>query len=117
MADEKKDRRQEKLDAIQALADSGRSFVRTKSGDDWEMEILTDFMLVQSRKGVTSHSELRDFLSISQLDLRRSREVVPTSGFPEAHLFSGLYRRAYNPNSRGSRTSSAPPNLDGEHDG
>lgn len=84
---------------------------RTRSGSDWEIEMLADQILADGRRGVMKHSELRDYLSPSQLDLRRSREIMPTQGYPEAHIFSGLYRRAYNPDSRGTRTSNAVPTF------
>jgi hypothetical protein len=108
------DRERERDERVEGLRNDGKRLTRTKSGDDWELEELAAHLLAKSRKGVTSHSDLRDFLTQSQLDLRRSREVMPTQGFPEAHLFSGLYRRAYNPLTRGPHSSNATPNLDGE---
>jgi hypothetical protein len=70
---------------------------RIKSGVDWELEALADQLLSESRKGVTKVSEKRDFLTTDQLERRRSREVYNQKGVPEPHLYSGLYRRCWNP--------------------
>lgn len=41
------------------------------------------------------------------MDRRRSREIYNKNGFADPHLYSGLYRRAYNPrmHDRPSRTN------------
>lgn len=104
---------------IEELHKSPDRLCKTRSGVSWEIEMLADQILADGRRGVVKHSELRDYLSPSQLDLRRSREIMPTQGFPEAHLFAGLYRRVYNPNSRGRHTSNAVPTFsetDVDHD-
>lgn len=97
---------------IETLRSDGQKFCNSRSGVDWQKEGLADWMLAESRKGITKHSELRHVLSLSQLELRRSREVYPAQGFPEKNIYSGLYRRAYNPQTRGTHSSKATPNLD-----
>ena len=97
---------------LDSLVTADRRTCPTRSGVDKHIEGLADYMLAKERRGVTKHSEMKDYFSIGQMDLRRSREVYPTQGFPEANLFSGLYRRAYNPKTRGSTSSKATPNLE-----
>jgi len=75
-----------------------------KMGVDWELEAVADQLLIESRKGVTRVSEKRDFLTEDQLARRRLREVYNHHGIPDPHRFSGLYRRAYNPEA-GTRPS------------
>lgn len=106
--------RYEKETRIEELREEDGHLCNIMSGMDWSLEMLADQILADGRRGVVKHSELRDYLSASQLDLRRSREVYPTSGSPERHLFSGLYGRAYNPLTRGERSSKATPNLEGD---
>lgn len=81
---------------------------RIKCGVDWELEALADQLLCESRKGVTRVSEKRDFLTADQLERRRAREVYNRNGVPDPHLYSGLYRRAYNPDA-GTRPSKHNP--------
>ncbi len=87
---------------------------RKSYGEDLELEAVADHILARGRRGTTKHSELRDYLSKSQIDLRKSREVYPSQGFPETHLYSGIYRRAYNPNSRGQHSSNSAPSDEEE---
>lgn len=101
-------------DIIEKLNSSSNTFCKNGSGEDWEKEDVANHILAVSRRGITKHSDLREVLSVSQLDLRRGREVYTTQGFPEKYLFQGLYRRAYNPNSRGSHSSNASPNLEND---
>jgi hypothetical protein len=54
-------------------------------------------MLRQGRIGVTRLEDKKDYLSTEQLQLRYAREVYNSNGFPDPHVVSGLYRRAYNP--------------------
>lgn len=85
---------------------------RKTSGEDIYAEAVANAILARGRRGTTKHSELRDYLSPSQMALRLSREVYPASGHPEDNLFRGLYRRVYNPNSRGSHSSNSVPTFD-----
>jgi hypothetical protein len=96
------------------LRASGEKLARRSSGEDLELEAVADAILAKSRRGITKHSELRDYLSKSQLDMRYSREVYPESGHPEEGIISGIYKRAYNPLSRGSKSSSAAPSFGDE---
>ena len=70
---------------------------RATSGVNYALEELADAILREGRKGVTALSEKKDYLTPEQLALRQSREVPNGNGFPEAHIRSGLYRRAYSP--------------------
>lgn len=67
------------------------------NGTDWELEEEADRLLNESRRGVTKHSEKKDFFSPGQMQWRKSREVYVTSGIPDESLFLGLARRAYAP--------------------
>ena len=69
-----------------------------KSGIDYELEELADQLLAQAKRDrIFPEEDPYDVLSPGQLDRRKSREIFNGRGVPEAHLFSGLYRRAYNP--------------------
>lgn len=72
---------------------------RCKNGVDWNLEEYADEMLAQARREVprSQDDDPYEVLSVGQLDRRRSREIYNRNGFPEPHLYSGLYRRAYNP--------------------
>lgn len=94
------------------LREEGQSFVNKTSGEDIYLESVADNILARGRRGTTKHSELRDYLSKSQLALRQSREVYPSQGFPEENIYKGLYRRAYNPTSRGTHSSNSVPGFD-----
>ncbi len=72
--------------------------VKVKCGVDWELEAQADVLLRASREGLTKVSDKQDFLTTDQLERRRCREVLVAQGFPESHLYSGIYRRAWNPN-------------------
>lgn len=104
----------ERDDRVEELHKEDQKLCNVVSGFDWNLEEIADHILAKGRRGVFKHSELRDHLSNSQLDLRRSREVYPTQGFPEKNIFNGMYKRAYNPLTRGTRTSKATPNLESE---
>lgn len=67
------------------------------AGDLEALELESDRILAEARKGITAHSEKKDYLSPSQLEWRRSREVYPNSGIPDRAFFSGVFSRAYNP--------------------
>lgn len=66
-------------------------------GTNLELEEMADRILADGRAGVTKLSEKQDYLSTGQLDRRRQREIYNRNGFPEPHLFSGMFNRAYNP--------------------
>lgn len=68
-----------------------------KSGVDYRLEEDADRWLAESRRGVTSMSAKTDYLSREQLALRQSKEVMNQHGVSDASLFSGMYRRAFNP--------------------
>lgn len=80
-----------------------------RSGIDYKLEEDADRWLAESRRGVTSMSAKTDYLSKEQLALRQSKEVMNHHGMADASLFSGMYRRAFNPHSgqrpKGRRSS------------
>lgn len=82
------------------------------SGTNYELEAIANEWLRKSREGVTKLSEKKDYLTEEQLTLRQNREVPNGHGFPEAHIISGLYRRAYNPMA-GKRPSRSALSQDG----
>ena len=67
------------------------------SGTNYELEAIANEILRKSRIGVTKLSEKKDYLTEEQLMLRQRREVSNGHGFPESHIVSGQYNRAYNP--------------------
>lgn len=67
------------------------------NGTDLILEEEADRILAKGREGITKLSEKKDYLSPGQLERRRWREVYNKNGFPEPHLFSGQFNRAYNP--------------------
>jgi len=71
--------------------------MRLVSGINYAVEAEANEWLRKGREGVTKLSEKKDYLTEDQLQLRWDREVPNGHGFPEHHLVSGLYRRAYNP--------------------
>lgn len=68
-----------------------------KMGTDYKLEEDADRWLAESRRGVTSMSAKTDYLSKEQLALRQSKEVLNHHGIADAALFSGMYRRVFNP--------------------
>lgn len=68
-----------------------------KYGVDHELEEQADKLLAESRRGITKHSQMKDFLSPSQLERREAREIGNRNGFPESYLFHGMAKRAYVP--------------------
>jgi hypothetical protein len=80
--------------------DEDRTVPRTlslRSGVDYHLEEDADRWLAESRRGVTSMSAKTDYLSKEQLALRQSKEVMNHHGVSDSALFSGMYRRAFNP--------------------
>lgn len=76
--------------------------VYAKQGVDEELDELATEILQEDRRrrGVTKHSEMKDWLSPGQIYRRQSREILPTSGVPDKSYVSGLFHRVYNPNTR-----------------
>ena len=68
-----------------------------RSGVDYRLEEDADRWLAEGRRGVTSMSAKTDYLSKEQLALRQSKEVMNQFGVSDSALFSGMYRRAFNP--------------------
>lgn len=99
----------ENEDKIRAMREKDQKLCNVISGTDWEKEAMADFILAKGRRGVVKHSELRDYLSVSQYNLRLSREVYTKKGSPDKSIMQGIYRRAYNPHTRGPHTSKATP--------
>lgn len=67
------------------------------NGVNFALEEQANAILREGRRGVTALSEKKDYLTEEQLNLRLQREVFNVNGVPDAHIMSGLYRRAYNP--------------------
>lgn len=68
-----------------------------KIGTDYALEEAANALLREGRRGVTALSAKRDYLTDEQLALRQSREVLNITGVADESLYSGLYRRAFNP--------------------
>ena len=66
-------------------------------GIDFELEEAANALLREGRRGITALSAKRDYLTDEQLALRQSREVLNITGVADESLYSGLYRRAFNP--------------------
>lgn len=80
---------------------------KVRSGVDWSLEAQADELLRQSRMGTTRVSDKQDFLTQDQLRRRQSREVYNARGIPEHHLYTGLFRRSWNPLA-GTRPAGSP---------
>lgn len=76
----------------------GRSLVGQSYGVAWELEEEADRILADYRREHPIISE-EEYLVLSkgQMDRRAQKEILNKQSFPEAHLYSGLYKRAYNP--------------------
>lgn len=85
-------------EATDILEEETSPRVRVQCGVNWDLEMQADELLRKSRVGLTKVSEKQDFLTTDQLERRRCREVYNVNGVPDPALFSGLYRRAWNPN-------------------
>lgn len=77
----------------------GRSLLDKSCGIAWDLEEEADRILADYRRKhpILSQEEYL-VLSKGQMDRRSQKEILNKQSFPEAHLYSGLYRRAYNPN-------------------
>ena len=71
--------------------------LRLRSGEDYMAEKIAAEWLAKSRVGVTALSDKRDYFTQDQLTLRAQREVLTSVGVPDEHLYSGLFKRAFNP--------------------
>jgi hypothetical protein len=60
------------------------------------VEEEADELLRLSVEGITKYSEKDDYLSPWKLNMRQEREVLTSSGFPEKHIRSGMFKRAAN---------------------
>jgi hypothetical protein len=67
------------------------------SGVNYSVEDEADRLLADGRRGTTKLADKTDYLSPEQLALRKSKEVLNHHGVPDSRLFSGMYRRAFNP--------------------
>ena len=76
----------------------GRSLVNKMYGTDWDLEEEADRILADYRREHPVISE-EEYLVLSkgQMDRRSHREILNKQSYPEAHLYSGLYKRVYNP--------------------
>jgi len=68
-----------------------------KTGEDYSLEEQAALLLAQGRQGVTALADKRDYLTKDQLQLRAQREILNNNGVSDESLFSGLFRRAFNP--------------------
>lgn len=77
----------------------GRKLLSKTSGTDWELEEEADRILADYRREHPIISE-EEYLVLSkgQMDRRSQKEILNKHSYPEAHLYSGLYKRVYNPN-------------------
>jgi hypothetical protein len=71
--------------------------LQLKCGIDVEIEGQADAMLAEYRRGITALSEMRDFLTYSQMRQRWSREVYSATGTLYDSFKPGMFNRAYNP--------------------
>lgn len=71
--------------------------LRLKSGEDRSLEEEAARYLAKSREGVTALSDKRDYLTHDQWVLRSQREIPNGRGVADESLYTGLFRRAYNP--------------------
>lgn len=65
-------------------------------GSNYQLEDEADRILAESRRGAPRTGK-SDYLSPEQLAFRRSKEIMNQNGVPDARLYSGMYRRVYNP--------------------
>jgi hypothetical protein len=68
-----------------------------RAGIDWNLEAQADDLLLAHRATCTTAGEKTEILTETQLELRANREVYTSLGVADSQLFSGLYRRAFNP--------------------
>lgn len=68
-----------------------------RSGVNYTLEEQADAILAEGRRGITKHSEMKDYLSPSQLERRLAREVYNGYGVADSRLVSGMFKRVYAP--------------------
>lgn len=96
----------------------GRSLLNQSCGVAWELEEEADRILADYRREHPIISE-EEYLVLSkgQMDRRSQKEILNKQSYPEAHLYSGLYKRAYNPNlGKRPRSGTVDKRLDQEVD-
>lgn len=76
----------------------GRGILNRSCGVAWDLEEEADRILADYRREHPILSE-EEYLVLSkgQMDRRAQKEILNKQSYPEAHLYSGLYKRAYNP--------------------
>lgn len=74
---------------------------KLRQGVDYALEEQADALLSKSRKeSPQSKDDPYQVLTAGQIERRQSREIYNKNGFPEPHLFAGLFRRRDNPKAR-----------------
>ncbi len=61
-----------------------------------ELEEIANRLIKESLAGVTKYSEKSDILTPWKENMRRKREVLTTSGTPDASTRKGMYHRRLN---------------------
>lgn len=82
---------------------------RKLCGYDPILEEQANEILAQDRRSQgRSKRDRVDYLTDGQMYRRRRREIYNKNGYPESHLYNGLFKRAYNPsmNKKRGATSS-----------
>lgn len=77
--------------------DDDATLLPTRADKLLELEEAADEFLAADRRdrGVTKHSDMRDYLSFGQLRTRLKREIYTSVGYPDASLVSGIFVRTY----------------------
>jgi hypothetical protein len=83
-------------EGMEKARSSGASLGRLRSGRCEDLEALADEMIRRSLTGVTKYSDKSDILTPWKLTMRQRREVLTSSGFPDAAIRKGMYKRAAN---------------------
>jgi hypothetical protein len=68
-----------------------------KYGVHAQLEAEADAWIKKSTENVTRRSEKSDILTPWKEQDRRSREVYPAAGFPDANTRRGMFHRSHNP--------------------
>ncbi len=88
---------EEYADELEEKTSMGSSLGRLRSGRWDDIESLADEMLRRSLVGVTKYQDKADILTTWKMQMRQTREVLTSSGFPDASIRRGMYRRSANP--------------------
>lgn len=83
--------------AMERARSSGASLGRLRSGRCEDLESVADELLRRSLTGVTRYADKADILTPWKQTMRQRREVLTSSGFPDAAIRKGMYKRAANP--------------------